>query len=75
MSEFVQNIVGTIVEKTAGDYTFAGVIVAAFKKHSGHWRYVVENDAGILHIFNGRQLHRVGRADRFATIWDLEPKE
>lgn len=44
------------VIKDRGDYTFEGKIVAAFRKKSGVWRYVVENEAGILHIFSATNL-------------------
>lgn len=47
------------VIKNRGDYTFRGVVVAAFQKKSGAWRYVVENDAGILHIFSDAQIDLV----------------
>ena len=49
--------VGDLVAKVGGDYTFFGEVRAAFTKRSGVWRYAVENDAGILHIFNGKQLN------------------
>ena len=49
--------IGDAVEKRGGDYVFMGVVVAAFKKQSGKFRYVVENAHGILHIFSGKQLH------------------
>lgn len=54
---------GDYVKKTTGDYTFAGVVVSAFrkydkelKKQTGPWRYAVQNTDGLVHIFNGRQL-------------------
>ena len=49
-------LVGDHVIKPTGDYTFEGVVLAAFQKKSGVWRYVVENPEGILHIFSGTQL-------------------
>ena len=48
---------GDMVAKVGGDYTFFGEVRSAFTKKSGVWRYCVENDAGILHIFNGKQLN------------------
>jgi hypothetical protein len=51
--------VGDCVEKIGGDYTFRGVVVAVFSKRSGAVRVVVENDDGILHIFNPGQLCEV----------------
>lgn len=50
--------VGARVEKRGGDYTFEGVVVAAFHKRGGEIRFVVENDAGILHIFSEKNLER-----------------
>jgi len=44
--------VGDLVEKVGGDYTFIGVVVAAFKKLSGAERYVVEDDRGVLHVYS-----------------------
>lgn len=52
--------VNDVVEKTTGDYAFKGVVVAAFQKLNSVWRYVVENDDKLLHIFSGKQLRRVG---------------
>ena len=51
---------GDQVEKTGGDYTFDGVVVAVFSKLSGARRYVVEDDRGILHIFSAKNLHARG---------------
>lgn len=47
---------GDIVRKTSGDYIFEGIILCAFRKRSGSPRYVVENEDGIIHIFNHSQL-------------------
>lgn len=47
------------VAKVGGDYTFVGVIVAAFPKLSGVRRYVVEDDRGVLHVYSGRMLRLV----------------
>lgn len=44
------------VIKTGGDYTFDGTVVAVFQKLSGKTRVVVENEAGILHIFSESNL-------------------
>lgn len=49
---------GDRVIKKSGDYTFTGIIVSVFWKRSGVARYVVENDAGILHIFNEKNLEK-----------------
>ncbi len=48
--------VGDKVRKTSGDYKFSGTVVSVFFKKSGAVRYVVENDDGLLFIFNGSQL-------------------
>jgi hypothetical protein len=50
--------VGDPVEKIGGDYTFVGVIVAAFCKRSGAERYVVEDERGILMIYSEKNLRR-----------------
>jgi hypothetical protein len=47
---------GMRVAKVGGDYAFAGTVCSAFRKKNGAPRYVVENDAGLLHIFHGAQL-------------------
>lgn len=52
--------VGDLVSKVGGDYTFEGVVVSAFRKQSGLNRFVVEDDRGILHIYNAKNLkHKV----------------
>jgi hypothetical protein len=51
--------VGDKVIKEGGDYTFNGVVVAAFHKLSGVERFAVENKEGLVHIFNGKQLTKV----------------
>jgi putative ribosome biogenesis GTPase RsgA len=48
--------VGDRVEKTGGDYTFRGYVVAVFVKRSGAVRLVVENADGLLFIFSEAQL-------------------
>ena len=51
--------IGEAVEKITGDYTFPGHIVAVFTKRSGKILYVVEDDRGVVHIFNEQTLaHR-----------------
>jgi len=44
------------VEKITGDYKFEGYVVAVFQKLNGTWRLVVENPAGILHIYSENNL-------------------
>ena len=48
--------VGDLVSKVGGDYSFEGVVVAAFVKLSGVDRYVVEDDRGILHVYSAKNL-------------------
>lgn len=51
--------IGDAVIKPHG-YQFPGTVVAVFTVSSGEWRYVVESiNAGLLHIFNGKQLEKV----------------
>ncbi len=52
--------VGDLVIKKKGDYVFQGPIVTVFKKLSGAERVVVENQDGILHIFNPSILSPLG---------------
>ena len=47
---------GDTVSKVGGDYTFDGTIQGVIVKRSGLTRYAVEDDRGILHIFNATQL-------------------
>ncbi len=51
--------VGQRVYKDSGDYTYNGVVVSIFQKRSGVVRLVVENDDGMLFIFNENQLKLV----------------
>ena len=44
--------IGQKFSKTGGDYSFTGIIVAAFTKLNGMVRYVGENEDGLLFIFN-----------------------
>lgn len=48
--------VGDKVYKIGGDYTFEGVVVAAFQKLSGVERFVVEDDRGVLHVYSEKVL-------------------
>lgn len=48
--------VGDMVSKVGGDYRFDGTVVSVFDKISGLPRYVVEDDRGILHIYNEKNL-------------------
>ncbi len=53
-----------LVEKSVGDYDFAGRVVTIFRKlgrdlqpdPNGPWRYVVQNKDGIVMILNDDQL-------------------
>lgn len=55
---------GDHVQKITGDYRFIGVVVARFTKRSGLIRIVVENNDGILHIFNEKQLELVTKKNK-----------
>jgi len=48
--------VGDKVEKVGGDYQFSGTVVAKFKKLTGKVRLVVEDDRGLLFMFNEKSL-------------------
>lgn len=49
--------VGDRVEKVGGDYSFEGEVVSVFKKRSSEAiRLVVEDDRGLLFIFNESSL-------------------
>ena len=47
---------GIKVKKVGGDYTYEGVIAGIILKTSGEIRYVVEDDRGMLFIFNEKSL-------------------
>lgn len=47
------------VIKDSGDYTFEGIIVGIIEKLSGAKRYAVEDNRGLLFIFNEKQLRKV----------------
>lgn len=51
--------IGETVKKDSGDYVFEGEIVSVFRKKSGVIRIVVEDDRGLLFIFNQNSLERV----------------
>lgn len=51
--------IGERVRKDSGDYTFEGNVVSVFRKRSQAVRYVVEDDRGLLFIFNEASLKRV----------------
>lgn len=45
------------VKKVGGDYSFEGVVVCRFVKlNRRSIRYVVEDNRGVLHVYNGRNL-------------------
>jgi hypothetical protein len=48
--------VGDRVSKRGGDYSFDGTVISVCWKLSGHLRYVVEDDRGLLFIFNEASL-------------------
>jgi hypothetical protein len=44
------------VVKTTCGHRFRGVVIGVVQKRSGAWRYVVENDDGITHIFKAANI-------------------
>lgn len=48
--------VGDEVKKVGEDYTYEGIIAGIVHKRSGQIRYVVEDDRGMLFIFNEKSL-------------------
>lgn len=52
--------IGDKVSKVGGDYSFEGIVVAAFYKLSGAPRYVVEDDRGVLHVYSFKNLKLKG---------------
>lgn len=54
----MQFVVGDKVKKVGGDYVYDGVVVASFRKLSGVIRLVVEDDRGMLFIFNENNLEK-----------------
>lgn len=57
--ELLSIVHGDRVIKDSGDYIFEGTVVSKFWKRNGRLRYVVEDDRGLLFIFNKDQLRRV----------------
>jgi hypothetical protein len=55
---------GDHVEKVGGDYTFEGIVVAAFTKLSGVPRYVVEDDRGVLHVYSDKVLRMLPKVEK-----------
>lgn len=51
--------IGDRVAKTSGDYTFEGHVVTIFIKRSGVVRIVVEDDRGVLFIFDPDKITKV----------------
>ncbi len=49
---------GDKVKKVGGDYTYEGSIRSIIHKNSGQIRYVVEDDRGMLFIFNENSLEK-----------------
>lgn len=48
--------IGDKVQKVGGDYRFEGTVVSIFNKKSGVIRLVVEDERGLLFIFNENNL-------------------
>ena len=47
---------GEKVQKVGGDYIYEGVVAGIVYKTSGQIRYVIEDDRGMLFIFNEKNL-------------------
>lgn len=47
---------GDQVSKQGGDYSFDGWVVGIITKRSGEVRYIVEDERGLLFIFNRKNL-------------------
>lgn len=50
--------VGDTVERVNSDYKFVGTIRSVFQKNSGLTRFVVEDDRGILFIWNRKNFEK-----------------
>ncbi len=50
--------IGDQVERVNSDYRFVGTIVSVFQKTSGLTRYVVEDDRGVLFIWNRKNFEK-----------------
>lgn len=51
--------VGDLVERVNSDYKFVGTVVSVFKKTTGQVRYVVEDDRGVLFIWNRKNMEKL----------------
>lgn len=49
-------VVGDLVKKTGGDFSYRGTVVATFKKLAGIEKVVVESKEGVLHVFSPSEL-------------------
>lgn len=54
----VRLMIDDVVEKTGGDYYYRGTVCGIITKRSGEVRFVVEDDRGMLFIFNRGQLRK-----------------
>lgn len=52
-------VVGDTVERVNSDYRFVGTVVSVFQKTTGQVRYVVEDDRGVLFIWNRNNMEKV----------------
>ena len=51
--------VGDTVERVNSDYKFVGTVRSVFQKNSGLTRFVVEDDRGVLFIWNRKNFEKV----------------
>ena len=59
MEELLEVKIGDKVMRVNSDYVFEGTVVSVFKKTSGLIRYVVEDDRGVLFIWNRNNMVKV----------------
>ena len=50
---------GDKVRRINSDYEFIGTVVSVFEKTSGLIRYVVEDDRGLLFIWNRNNMEKI----------------
>jgi len=51
--------IGDTVERVNSDYKFVGTVRSVFEKNSGLVRYVVEDDRGVLFIWNRKNFEKI----------------
>ena len=51
--------IGDKVRRINSDYEFIGTVVSVFEKTSGLIRYVIEDERGILFIWNRENMEKI----------------